>query len=175
MGFFVNMAGKANAFRLYDHLDHGPVVAAPAAVIAGSSNTQWQLQRPRTLAGYTYYQPIAKPIASYTKQDQDGNAAAGGIPILDYQGHIVPNTIISITAGDGASAGDYVLDATTGIVTLSAAPGVLPALATFSYHYPVRFDVDQLDLQVEPSAVGRGDPLVTLNSVPLVEVAPPNF
>lgn len=174
IGFFVNMAGKANSFRLYDHLDHGPVVAAPALVIAGTSNTQWQLQRPRTLGGYTYYQPITKPVVSYTQQDQNGNAAAGGVAIVDYQGHILPNTF-SVTAGNGASAGNYVLDATTGIITFAAAPGVLPALASFEYHYPVRFDVDELSLQAEPSAIGAGRPVVSLNSVPLIEVPPPNF
>lgn len=177
IAFFLNVAGKANAFRLYDHLDNGPLVNAPMAVVPGTSNLQWQLQRPRTLAGYTYYQAITKPIVSYTLQDQNGNNS-GGVAIVDYQGHILPNTLLSILNGNLAALpgpGTWVLDATAGIVTLAVAPSVTPPLASFRYHYPVRFDVDELPLQAEPSAVGAGRPVVSLNSVPLIEVPPPNF
>jgi hypothetical protein len=39
----------------------------------------------------------------------------------------------------------------------------------------VRFDTDEFNLQIEPSDVGGGEPVVSWNSLVLVEVRPPNF
>lgn len=39
----------------------------------------------------------------------------------------------------------------------------------------VRFDTDEFNIQIEPSAVGDGNPVVSWNSLVLVEVRPPNL
>jgi len=170
IAFFQNAAGRANALRLYDHLDHGPVTSQTMVVVAGSSNLQWQLQRARTVAGQTYLQKISKPLAAFTLQDQTG-ANAGGTAIKDYQGNALANTV---TISGYTPATTFVLDARTGIATFDAGPGA-PPTASFQFHYPVRFDIDALELTSEPSAVGAGRPIVSWNSVPLIEVPPPNF
>lgn len=39
----------------------------------------------------------------------------------------------------------------------------------------VRFDTDSFDIQVEPSRVADGKPIISWNSLALVEVLPPNY
>lgn len=55
-------------------------------------------------------------------------------------------------------------------------------LNSFIYHDPitnedirVRFDTDEFNLQIEPSDVAGGQPVVSWNSLVLVEVRPPNY
>jgi hypothetical protein len=39
----------------------------------------------------------------------------------------------------------------------------------------VRLDTDDCQVQVEDSAVGEGNPIVSWNSLALLEVKPPNY
>jgi hypothetical protein len=55
-------------------------------------------------------------------------------------------------------------------------------LNSFIFHDPivnedvrVRFDTDEFNLQIEPSDVAGGNPVVSWNSLVLVEVRPPNY
>jgi hypothetical protein len=55
-------------------------------------------------------------------------------------------------------------------------------LNSFIYHDPivnedirVRFDTDEFNLQIEPSDVAGGQPIVSWNSLVLIEVLPPNY
>lgn len=40
---------------------------------------------------------------------------------------------------------------------------------------PVRFDTDTFDVQIEPSNVAGGNPIISWNSLVLIGVLPPNF
>ena len=74
------------------------------------------------------------------------------------------------------------------ILRNSAAAGSYPAglrdffIAAFLYFDPiinhqvrVRFGTDDFDLQIEPSQVADGKPIVSWNSLVLIEVLPPNY
>ena len=68
--------------------------------------------------------------------------------------------------GDELAAEDFVVDVTTGRVTLDvAAPGAV-VTAGFLFDTPVRFDADRLDIALD--AFGAGRPL----AVPLIEIIP---
>jgi uncharacterized protein (TIGR02217 family) len=59
----------------------------------------------------------------------------------------------------------FVVDATTGLVTLLAAPGAGAAItAGFEFDTPVRFDADRLEVTLESFDAGR------MAAVPLIEV-----
>jgi uncharacterized protein (TIGR02217 family) len=106
------------------------------------------LAKTYTIAGRAYVKLITKPITSAIK---------------DYKGNALPDTV--------SLAGGGTLDPTTGIV----AGGTPGDLASFQFHYPVRFNTDQMQRQAEPSNVSGGQPVVGWNSLEIVEVRPPNF
>lgn len=144
--FFDVVAGRGDAFRLFDHKDNKainqPLVTVPGGV---------QLARSRTIGGRTYVQLISKPITS---------------AVSDCQGNALPNTVF--LAGTSTPV---TVDATTGLVTGQAAG----TLVDFQYHYSVRFDTDELPMQVEESFVRGAGPVINLTSIGLIEVLPPNY
>jgi uncharacterized protein (TIGR02217 family) len=146
INFFDNVAGRAYGFRFYDHLDH-IAKAQPLIGVPGGV----QLGITRTIGSRSYVQLISKPITG---------------AVQDYTGAFLQNTVFQ--AGTGTPV---TVDPTTGLVTGLGAG----SLVDFEFDYPVRFDVDKLPLTAEPSAVGAGNPVITMNSVPIIEVAPPNF
>jgi hypothetical protein len=105
----------------------------------------------RKLGGRSYVQPITKPITA---------------DVVDYQGNALANTVFF-----SGSTVPVTVDYTTGIVS---GLGV-GELVDFQYHYPVRFDVDNLDMQVEESNTRDGQPIVSINSIQLIELLPPNY
>ena len=143
--FFRNVGGKADAFRLKDHVDF-QALSQPLVTYNGAV----QLARTRTIGGRSYVQIITKPITS---------------SVTNYKGVALANTVV--LSSDHVTP--VTVDYTTGIVTGQTAG----TLVDFSYHYPVRFDTDELQIQVEDSASGQ--PVVTWASIPLVEVLPPNY
>jgi uncharacterized protein (TIGR02217 family) len=149
--FFYMIAGKADAFRFYDHLDN-QAIQEPVAALGGGA---YQLQRTYALGGRSYVRTITKPITAAT---------------IDYQGNALATTVALFNSGGGLLTGTT--DQTTGIVT--GASGTV-AKATFQYHIPVRLDTDDCQIQVEDSATGDGRPIVSWNSLALVEVKPPNY
>jgi uncharacterized protein (TIGR02217 family) len=145
--FFDVVGGKADGFRLYDHKDHTGL-AQPLITVTGGV----QLAISRVIGGRTYVQPISKPITA---------------AVNDYQGNALANTVFL----HGTST-PVTVDPTTGLVTGQSAG----TLVDFQFHYPVRFDTDELPLQVEESAIKNGaGPIVNLTSIPLIEVLAPNF
>jgi uncharacterized protein (TIGR02217 family) len=144
--FFLNVGGKADAFRLKDHKDF-KATNQPLVTYNGVT----QLARTRTVAGRDYVQIITKPITS---------------GVTDYQGNLLADTVF--LAGTNTPV---VVDPTTGAVSGQA----VGTLVDFQYHLPVRFDTDELQMQIEESNTRDGQPIVSLNSVGLIEVLPPNY
>ena len=144
--FFDVVGGRADGFRLWDPLDN-TALSQPLVTVTGGV----QLAITRTLGSRSYVQLISKPIAPGA---------------IDFQGHALPNTVF--LAGTNTPV---TVDYTTGLVS---GPGA-GTHVDFQFHYPVRFDVDKLKFEAQPSAVGAGRPIIQWGSVPLIEVVPPNF
>lgn len=156
--FMYVVSGKGDAFRLYDHVDNS-ALAQPLSPITGST-TVYQLARTYTIGGRSYVRNITKPITT---------------SVANYLGNSLSNTInvyISTVLQTLGSA--YTIDYSTGLITFASAPGG-SVTADMGYHYPVRFDSDDLPLQIEPSNVRGGSPLMSLHSLQLLEVPPPNY
>ncbi|HEY0701274.1 MAG TPA: DUF2460 domain-containing protein [Candidatus Acidoferrales bacterium] len=159
LAFFEVVGGRADAFRLKDHLDYQWTVAQTLGVGNGST-TVFQLTKTYTIGGRSYVRNITKPVWN-TINDYLGNALAQSVTI----------------ALNGTPTAAFTLDATTGLVTMNAAPGngVVVSSPTGQFHYPVRFDTDDLPFQVEDSNVHGGQPIISLHGVQLLEVLPPNY
>lgn len=68
----------------------------------------------------------------------------------------VAGTVMVAVAGGALAPGDFAVDSTTGLVTLSAAPAAGAAVtAGFAFDTPVRFDLDRLDVTLEGFAAAR--------------------
>ena len=84
-------------------------------------NTDFQLRKQYVSGAVTYNRTITKPVA-------------GTVRIFL----------------DGIETFDFVVDTTTGVVTMGVAPGGgVVVTATFEFDVPVRFDTDKLDVNVE--------------------------
>jgi uncharacterized protein (TIGR02217 family) len=145
IGFFMNAGGKANSFRLKDHKSF----LATAQPLVTNDDGNVQLAITRAVGASSFVQLISKPITS---------------DVVDYQGNALADTVV-LTAGGGAVA----VDPTTGLVTGAAAG----TLVNFQFHYPVRFDTDELQISIEEAPVDN--PVIEWNSIPLLETLPPNF
>lgn len=148
--FFYMIAGKADAFRFFDHLDY-QATNEPLLSLGGNL---FQLQRTYALGARTFVRAITKPITS---------------SVIDYQGNSLSNGLTLYNGGGSPVSGS--VDYTTGIVTSTNSP----VKASFQYHIPVRLDTDECQLQVEDSDVADGRPIVSWNSLTLFEVKPPNY
>lgn len=146
IAFHSVVAGRGDAFRLFDHLDNSAVGQALATV-----NGQVQLVKNYVIGGRTFQRVITKPITS---------------SVVDWQGNALPNTVVLHSGG-----GPVTVDYTTGIVTGQTAG----TLVDFQFHYAARFDNDELPLRVEPSNTHSGNPVISLDAFNLIEVFPPNY
>lgn len=156
--FFLNVGGKADAFRLFDATDHQ--LTGQQIGIGNGTQTSFQLIRTYVIGGRSYVRNITKPITS---------------SVGNYQGGALPDTVVAYFNGVKQLTG-WAIDYTTGLFTFTpAVPNTVVVTADAQYDYPVRFDVDELPIQIEPSNVGGGQPLISINAVPLVEVLPPNY
>jgi uncharacterized protein (TIGR02217 family) len=157
--FFLNVTGRGDAFRLFDHVDNQALGA-----ILGTGNgalATFQLLKTYAIGGRTYTRTIYKPITP---------------DIANYQGVALPQTVKPYFNGTPVGSGAWSVNATTGLVTFSPAPGMgVVVSADCQFHYPVRFDTDKLPIQVEESDVAGGNPIISVNSFLLVEVRAPNF
>ncbi len=149
--FFMLVGGKRDGFRFFDPLDCQADLD-PVLALGGGS---YQLQKTYSLGGRTLVRAITKPITS---------------SVIDIQGNSLTTSVQLFTSGGSPLTGT--IDHATGLVT--GASGTV-GKASFQYHIPVRFDTDDCDLQVEPSATADGNPIVSWNSLALVEVKPPNY
>jgi uncharacterized protein (TIGR02217 family) len=150
--FFLNVGGRADAFRLKDHKDFQ--ATGQTIGLGDGHTTVFQLTKTYTVGARSYVRTIQKPIAP---------------PAIDYQGNALANTVKIYLNGVLQSSG-WTVDGTTGLVTFSAAPaGSVVIDADFHFHFPVRFDTDEFQAQVEESDIGAG-PIVSWNSIALLEV-----
>jgi uncharacterized protein (TIGR02217 family) len=155
--FFLNVGGKADAFRLFDHKDHWGVTQ-PLGTGNGSTRV-FQVQKTYTTGTRSYVRPVKKLI---------------GPPATDYQGKPLALQLSVFLNGVLDPGANYTVDCTTGLITFNAAPAAGVAVtASFQYHYPVRLDTDDMAIQVEESSfatTSADGPLVSWGSITLTEV-----
>ena len=124
--FFEERRGPLYGFRWRDPFDNRScaVTASPAATdqrigTGDGATREFQLAKTYGAAFAPYARPIRKPVAGTVK------VAVGGVAL-------------AVSA--------FTLDATTGLVTLKAAPAAGAVVtAGFEFHVPVRFATDRLE------------------------------
>jgi uncharacterized protein (TIGR02217 family) len=155
--FYLNVGGMADAFRFYFPLDY-KAAAQFIATADGSTNPTYQLQKTYTTGSRTYTRKITKPIMA---------------TVQDFQGNFLTNTVIMYDNGVAKTLGvHYTVDATTGLVHFLYTPTSGHAItADFQFHFPVRFDVDDMkNAQILDSDIVDGNGLVTWSQIDLIEV-----
>jgi uncharacterized protein (TIGR02217 family) len=165
LAMFHAARGMANGFRLKDHSDFR--VTGGFIAVGDGVTKKFQLQKIYTfpISQFELIRPIQKPVTSKVK-DFAGNALADSVNVY------VDGTLQTHHAGytvDGTK--DYSLDETTGVITFVTAPNGSPApiiTADFDFHYPVRFDLDNMQRQIEtPEAAGL---VLTVTGITLKEI-----
>lgn len=177
LAFYYAVGGKADAFRFLDATDFSALAQPMQNNVTGlingdGSTTIFQIQKRYVIgsgaAQRIYNRLISKPIMSVQTN--------GGIPITDFAGNQLTNTVKVYVAGVLKTLNvDYTIDATTGLVTFTSAPGNGVAVtADFQFHVPVRFDSDDWPAQVMESSVlpqgNAGLPLISVSGIQLIEV-----
>jgi uncharacterized protein (TIGR02217 family) len=148
--FFLNVGGRADGFRFYDHKDN-QATGQQIGVGDGSTLGPYQLVKVYTTGSRSYTRLIQKPITA---------------AVNDYQGNALVNTVIVYDNGVVVSSAFYTVNATTGYVNFLA--GHARAInhvitADCQFHYPVRFDTDDWQIEVEESNVLGGNPIVSVS------------
>jgi uncharacterized protein (TIGR02217 family) len=146
IAFFEARMGRLHGFRWRDPIDHlscAPSGApAPTDCVIGvgdGATTQFQLVKTYASGPALYARPIRKPV--------------------------IGATLVAVDAGALAEGVDYTVDATTGLVTLAAAPGDGQTVsAGFAFDTPVRFDTDRIAIDLAGFQAGEAP------SIPVVEV-----
>jgi len=132
--FFEARRGKLHGFRWKDWADYkskDPITATSATDITigvGDANeTSFQLVKTYSDGAGSYTRPIKKPVAGTVKVALNGVVQTSG----------------------------WTVDTTTGIITFSSAPGATVSVtAGFEFDVPVRFDQDQIMVNVEQFNAG---------------------
>lgn len=145
LGFFEARRGKLVGFRFRDPLDHGSGAYghAPTAfdqVIGTGDGTvsSFALCKRYGTGGDAYVRPVTKPVAESV-----------------------------VVAVNGAVTAGFTVDAATGIVQLATAPAAGAVVtAGFTFDVPVRFDLDQLVVNLAAFEAGE------IPAIPLVEIRP---
>ncbi|WP_428150248.1 phage distal tail protein, Rcc01695 family [Brevundimonas sp.] len=139
--FFEARRGRLYGFRFRDFADFascgpGETPAATDQVLGGGNGTQTAFPLVKAYGDVSRH--IAKPV------DGSVRLAVGGVELASEA---------------------FSVDATTGLVTLTAAPGSDVAVtAGYLFDTPVRFDADRLEVTLESFGAGR------MASVPLIEL-----
>jgi uncharacterized protein (TIGR02217 family) len=155
--FYLNVGGMADAFRFYFYADYS-AAGQFIATADGSADPTYQLQKTYVTGGRTYTRIVYKPIMS---------------TVFDFQGNALADTVVMYDNGvKKTNNADYTVDATTGLVSFLYTPASGHTItADFQFHYPVRFDVDDMtNAQLIESSVATGDALVTWTQINLIEV-----
>jgi uncharacterized protein (TIGR02217 family) len=143
VAFFEERRGRLHGFRWKDHLDFtsglpgAAVTATDQAIGTGDGTaTRFQLVKRYGTGLRDYLRSITKPIAGSVRVAVNGQEVTG-----------------------------FTLDALTGVVTLAAAP-VPGATVTagFAFDVPVRFDTDELRINLAQFAGGD------IPDIPIVEI-----
>jgi uncharacterized protein (TIGR02217 family) len=145
VAFFEERRGRLHAFRFRDRADFKSCV--PSGTPAATD------QRIGTGDGTTRAFPLVKRYgAVFAPWDRRiAKPVAGSVTVA--------------VAGVALAPAGFSLDATTGIVTLTTAPANGAAVtAGFLFDVPVRFDTDQLSVDLSGFSAGE------IPSIPLVEV-----
>jgi uncharacterized protein (TIGR02217 family) len=155
--FYLNVGGMADAFRFYWPLDCS-ATAQPIYTSTGLTNPVVQLVKTYTTGSRTYTRTIKKPITG---------------SVTDFQGNTLPNTLkIYDNATLKTLTTHYTVDNATGLVSFlyTITTGNI-ITADFQFHYPVRFNVDDMtNAQILDSDLIDGKGLVTWSQVDLMEV-----
>jgi uncharacterized protein (TIGR02217 family) len=144
IAFFEARMGQLYGFRLKDFSDYkscapgGDAAATDQAIGTGDgTTTAFQLVKTYTSGPSSWTRAIKKPV--------DG-------------------TVLVSVAGAALSSG-FSVDTTTGLVSFATAPASGAAIAAgFEFDVPVRFDTDQLSINLSNFAAGE------IPSIPIVEV-----
>ena len=146
--FFEERRGRLYGFRFHDRVDHrsgapsqtpGPLDQAIGT--GDGATTTFQLVKRYGAGEGAYARPIVKPVAGSVR------VAVGGV---------------ELAAGSG-----FGLDPTSGRVTLTLPPPAgAEVTAGFGFDVPVRFDSDELELDLSAFEAGE------IPKIPLVEIVP---
>jgi uncharacterized protein (TIGR02217 family) len=145
LAFFEERRGRLFGFRWRDRLDwtSGPANAPPTAtdqlIGTGDGATLiFQLVKRYGAQHAPYVRPILKPVAG---------------------------TVLVAVAGQVLPVSAFTVDATTGRITLASAPAVGTNItAGFVFDVPVRFDSDELDIELSAFEAG------VIPKIPLIEL-----
>ena len=152
--FWLNVGGRADAFRFFDPLNFQATNQLCAEVDDSPyTGCVFQLQCSYAAGSRTYTRTISKPITSAVER---------------FDGTYCPDTVSVFVNGSPQTSG-WTLDETTGLLTFAEAPAAIPT-ASFEFHIPVRFDTDKGKAVIEPSNVAGGNALVNWPGVDLIEV-----
>ncbi|MBO0904925.1 DUF2460 domain-containing protein [Jiella sonneratiae] len=146
LDFFEAMRGRLTGFRFRDPLDNAssrfgnPVSALDQAIGTGDGETtSFSLSKTYGSGEGAYVRPIEKPVAGTVRVAVDGAEIAAG----------------------------FAVDSLTGTLAFDAPPAVGAAItAGFQFDVPVRFDTDQLSINV--AAFEAGD----IPVIQLIEIRP---
>jgi uncharacterized protein (TIGR02217 family) len=166
LALFHAVRGQANSFRLFDPTDYS---GTGQYIGTGDGSTKaFQLQKTYTfpLTQYQVVRPVQKPITSL---------------IVDFYGNALTDTVVVYDNGvvQAANAGyhtttggkKYTLDETTGIITFVTAPLAGHVItADYQFHWPVRFELDQLQTQYLTGQNNPSGVLITVTGLKLIEV-----
>lgn len=146
IAFFYARQGRAYGFRFKDWADYQIVNQSIGVITDG--NVTFQAFKSYTSGGVTYLRPIRKVVAG---------------------SYIV--SVAGIVLAEGAGAGKFQMDITTGIITLGSgfSDGSDVSLNILRFDVPVRFDSDWLDFNVL-EAYPDGGAIGAWPSIPLLEI-----
>lgn len=154
--FHMVVSGRFDAFRFRDPADC-KFTAEAIGVGDGSTLGPYQLIKTYALASRSVVRTIVKPITS---------------AVVDYQNNALQDTVTLYDNGTPIDPTHFSIDATTGKVTFAGGHAVANThiiTATGEFHFPVRFDSDDLPISTEESDVRGGRPIQSL-SINLIEV-----
>ena len=148
VAFFEERRGRLTGFRFRDRTDwrSGPPSQEPTPLdqrigTGDGATSSFALAKAYGVGFAPYVRPIAKPVGGSVRVAVNG---------------------VEQTVGMG-----FTCDPTTGLVTFAAAPPAGAAItAGFSFDVPVRFDTDELDIDL--SAFDAGE----IPTIPLIEIVP---
>lgn len=134
--FFEARRGRLHGFRWKDWTDYkslDPISATTSTDVnigtGDSSTTTFQLVKIYTDSAGSYTRTIKKPVSGSVKIAVDSTTQTPGT--------------------------DFTVDTATGIVTFTSAPGIgLAVTAGFEFDVPVRFDMDEITVNVEQFNAG---------------------
>ena len=165
LGLFHAMKGMGNGFRLFDPTDNSGT--SQFIGTGNGSQTIFQLQKtyPFPLTANQVIRPIQKLITSLVK-DYYGNALTDTVKVYDN------GSLRTHNAGYvGGGSPQYTLDETTGLITFATAPAADHVItADYQFHWPVRFDLDQLQTQYLTGQNAPNGVLITVTGLKLIEV-----